>query len=143
MSGNSKFIEINLEWVDSKRLNLKINPFVTSSFKFYIKDKDISCHWVGHSKMRPIDVDEFFKRKSFNYETYQTLKFNDQTEEPVDEEDITEEVCANPDKIDAESIFHPGDIPIKKVEVNEKTEEPVDAADITEETRANLDNTDG
>ena len=27
----------------------------------------MSCYWVGHSKINPIDVDEFFKRKSFNF----------------------------------------------------------------------------
>ena len=38
----------------------------------------MSCHWVGNSKIKPIDVDEFFYRKAFNDETYSTLKVNDQ-----------------------------------------------------------------
>ena len=41
---------------------MRIHTFRTSSFKFYIKDEDMSCHWVGHSKMNPIDVAYFFKK---------------------------------------------------------------------------------
>ena len=56
------------------RRNWQINPFCTSSFKFYIKDEDISCHWVGHSKMKPIDFDKLFKRKSKNDENDYEIK---------------------------------------------------------------------
>ena len=27
------------------------------------------CYWVGQSKMKPIDVDRFFKIKASNYES--------------------------------------------------------------------------
>ena len=43
--------------------------------------------------MNPIGVDEFFKRKSFNDETYSTLNFNEPTYKPVDAEYIMEEDC--------------------------------------------------
>ena len=33
--------------------------------KIYIKYEDMSCHWVGHTKMNPIDVDGLFKGKLF------------------------------------------------------------------------------
>ena len=46
--------------------------------------------WVGHSKMKPVDVEEFFKRKGFNKETYSTQKVKKSTEEQVYAEDITE-----------------------------------------------------
>ena len=48
----------------------------------------MSCHLVGHSKMDPIDIDESFL--TFNNEMDLALKFNDQTEEIVYAEDITE-----------------------------------------------------
>ena len=71
-----------------------------SSFKFYIKDEYISCHWVGYSKINPIDVAELFKIKAYNDEKDSTLKVDDQTEETVDTEDITEEAHANTDNLD-------------------------------------------
>ena len=40
--------------------------------------------------MKPIDVDKNFMINLFNNETYLTLKVNDQTEEPVDADYITE-----------------------------------------------------
>ena len=40
-----------LEWVNPKGRNMKINNFCTSLCKFYTKDEIIRCHWVGHSKM--------------------------------------------------------------------------------------------
>ena len=52
-------------------------------------------HWVAHSKMKPIDVFKFSKRKSFNEEIFLTLKFNKIPEEPVDAEIITVEACKN------------------------------------------------
>ena len=36
--------------------------FFISSHKFYIINKYISNHWVGHSKMKPIDVNKSFNR---------------------------------------------------------------------------------
>ena len=50
-----------IDWVNPKGRNLNINPFFTPPFKFYIKDKDTTYHWVGHFKMKLIDVDEFLK----------------------------------------------------------------------------------
>ena len=53
-----------IEWVYPKSRNVNINTFCTSGHRFYTKDKDMTCHWVGHSKMKPIDVDEFFNIKA-------------------------------------------------------------------------------
>ena len=32
------------------------------------------CHWVSHSKMNPICIDELFKIKSFKNETVSEIK---------------------------------------------------------------------
>ena len=39
------------------------NPFCTSSQNIYTKDKTTTNHWVGHSIVKPIDVDELFNRR--------------------------------------------------------------------------------
>ena len=30
-----------------------------------MKDHNKTAHWVGHSKLKPLDTDDFFKRKWF------------------------------------------------------------------------------
>ena len=42
---------------------MKENPFCKFSHKFNIKDKDMTNHWVGESKMKRIDTDELFDSK--------------------------------------------------------------------------------
>ena len=34
-----------------------------SSRKYYLKDNNKTAHWVGHSKLKSLDTDDFFKRK--------------------------------------------------------------------------------
>ena len=31
--------------------------------KYYLKDNDKTSHWVGHSKLKPQDLDYFYKGK--------------------------------------------------------------------------------
>ena len=38
------------------------NPFCVSSKTICFKDNKKSAHWVGHSKLRSLDLDELFKR---------------------------------------------------------------------------------
>ena len=38
----------------------------TSTFNYYIKDGNKSCHLGGNSKLKPIDYAAFFKRKYFS-----------------------------------------------------------------------------
>ena len=45
---------------------MKKNPFGISYHKFYIKDKYMVNHWIVHSKMKPIDIDELLDRKVIN-----------------------------------------------------------------------------
>ena len=47
-----------------------MNPFCALSFKLCINDKYMSCHWIGYSKMKPINIGELFKRKD------PTMKWN-------------------------------------------------------------------
>ena len=66
---------------------MKKNHLCTSYHKFYIKDKDIKNHWVVHSKMKPIGVDEFFSRNIVINELESILNKDDKTEASVAAED--------------------------------------------------------
>ena len=37
------------------------------------------CHWFGHSKFKPTDVEKLFKRKASNNELGSTLNKNNKT----------------------------------------------------------------
>ena len=55
-----------LEWVDPKTTYKRVKPFSVSSKKFYINNNDRTAHFVGHSKLNPLDIVEFYKRKQTN-----------------------------------------------------------------------------
>ena len=55
-----------LEWVDPKSTPKIIKPFSVSSKKFYINNNDRSAHFVGRSKLKELDIDDFYKRKQTN-----------------------------------------------------------------------------
>ena len=50
-----------LEWVDPKSTPKRVKPFSVSSKKFYIKNNDRTAHFVGHSKLKELDIDDFMK----------------------------------------------------------------------------------
>ena len=50
-----------LEWVDQEMRKIKKNPFCSSTQQFYIKNGKLACHFVGHSKLNPIDCFQLFK----------------------------------------------------------------------------------
>ena len=50
----------------------------------------MTYHWVVHSKMKPIDVDELFNRKSSSNGSGSTLKVNEPINETVVSEETTE-----------------------------------------------------
>ena len=54
--------------------------------------------------MKPIKVDGFFKRKDFNDKIDSNLKFNEQIEQTVVAEDITEEYYKNTDMLNEAGI---------------------------------------
>ena len=52
-----------LEWVDLKTTPKTVKPFPVSSKKIYINNNDRTANFVGHSKLTPLDIFEFYKRK--------------------------------------------------------------------------------
>ena len=69
-----------MEWVVTKVLNVKKNPFLTSPQKFYIKDKTHTNHWFVHSLMKTIDVDELFNIRVIISEFEASLNDDDKIE---------------------------------------------------------------
>ena len=57
-----------LEWVDPKSIPKIVKPFSVSSKKFYINNNDRTAHFVGNSKLNPLDIVDFYKRKQMNEE---------------------------------------------------------------------------
>ena len=49
-----------LKWVNTRSREERKNLFCVSSIFF--KDNNKPEHWVGHSKLGSLDIDEFFKR---------------------------------------------------------------------------------
>ena len=62
MIGNFRYTGINLsEWIQGVVMKEKIN-FVCLLKKSCLKDNVKPAHWVGHSQLRSLDTDDFFKR---------------------------------------------------------------------------------
>ena len=57
-----------LEWVDPKSTSKRVKPYSVSSKKLYISNNDRTAHFVGHSKLKELDIDNFYKRKQMNEE---------------------------------------------------------------------------
>ena len=55
-----------LEWVNSKSRTKRVKHFSVSSNKFYINNNDRTAHFVGHSKLAPLDYVDFYERKDIN-----------------------------------------------------------------------------
>ena len=55
-----------LEWVDSKSTTKRVKSFSFSSNKFYINNNDRTAHFIGHSKLTPLDIVDFYERKQIN-----------------------------------------------------------------------------
>ena len=49
-----------LEWVDPKSTPKRVKPFSVSSKRFYINNNDRTAHFVGHSKLTPLDIVDFY-----------------------------------------------------------------------------------
>ena len=54
------------EWVNPRSRIEGNNPFFLPSKKFCYKDNDKNSYWVGHSKLRPLDLEDFLKEKIIN-----------------------------------------------------------------------------
>ena len=62
-------IPITLEhaWMGWSEINTqRVKPFSVSSNFFYTNNNDRTAHFVGHSKLTPLDIVESYKRKQTN-----------------------------------------------------------------------------
>ena len=53
-----------LECVDLKSTYKIDKPFSFSSKKVYINNNDKTAHFVGHSKLTPLDIIDFYNNKT-------------------------------------------------------------------------------
>ena len=49
-----------LEWFDPKTTPKRVKLFSVSSKNLYINNKDRTAHFVGHSKLTPLDIVDFY-----------------------------------------------------------------------------------
>ena len=77
-----------LEWVDPKAIPKIFKPYSVSSKKFYIINNDRTAHFVGRSKLKELDIDDFYKIKQMNEEMEAEMNKMDLTPENLaDSED--------------------------------------------------------
>ena len=57
-----------LEWVGLKYNPKRVKPYSLLSKKFYIRKSDRKDHFVGHSKLKELDINDSYKRKQMNEE---------------------------------------------------------------------------
>ena len=55
-----------LECVDPKTTPKRVKPFSVSSKTLYIDNNDRTAHCVGHYKLTPLYIVDFYKRKQTN-----------------------------------------------------------------------------
>ena len=55
-----------LEWVDPKSNPKIVKLFSVSSKTFYISKSDRKDNFVGNSRLKELDIDDFYKRKQMN-----------------------------------------------------------------------------
>ena len=71
-----------LEWVNTKSTTKRVKPFSVSSKKLYINNNDRTAHFVGHSKLTPLDCVDFYERKEINENMENEMKImNENIEE--------------------------------------------------------------
>ena len=63
-----------LELVGSKSTPKRVKPFWVSSKKLYINNNDRTAHFVGHSKLKELDIDDFYERKHTHEYTEAEMK---------------------------------------------------------------------
>ena len=63
-----------LEWVDTKSTPKRVKPYSVSSKKLYISNNDRTAHFVGRSKLKEWDIDDFYKRKQKNEDMEAEMK---------------------------------------------------------------------
>ena len=66
MIGNSNYIGTCLNGLIRNQHPKELKPFQFLQKKFYINNNDRTAHFFGHSKLTPLDIVEFYKRKQTN-----------------------------------------------------------------------------
>ena len=82
-----------LEWVDQKSTTKQVKPFSVSSNKFFINNNDRTAHFVGHSKLTPLDCVDVYERKQINENMETEMKEMDDklVENPFKDDDNFDE----------------------------------------------------
>ena len=52
-----------IEWVNQRNISEGKNPFCVSSKKFHLKDNNKTSHWVGHSKLKILALEDLYNIK--------------------------------------------------------------------------------
>ena len=83
-----------LEWVNPKSTTKRVKPFLVSSNKLYINNNDRSAHFVGRSKLTPLDSVGFYERKQINENMDTEMKVMNKKlmENPFKDDDNLDEV---------------------------------------------------
>ena len=69
-----------LEWVDPKYNPKRVKPFSVSLI-FHISKNDRKDHFVGHSRLKELDIYDFYKRKQTNEEMeYELMKMDSRSD---------------------------------------------------------------
>ena len=63
-----------LEWVDPKSTPKRVKPISVSTKEFYINNNDRTAHFVGHPKLKELDIDAFYERKQTNEDMEAEMK---------------------------------------------------------------------
>ena len=66
MIGNSNYIGTCLNGLIQNQPPKIVKPFSVSSKKLYINNNDRTAHFVGHYKLKELDIVDFYKRKQTN-----------------------------------------------------------------------------
>ena len=63
-----------LKWVDLKPNPKRFKQFSVSLKTFYINNNDRTTHFVGHYKLKKLDIDDFYERKQTNEDMEAEMK---------------------------------------------------------------------
>ena len=63
-----------LEWVDHKSTPKRVKPISVSSKTIYINNNDRTAHFVGHSQLKELDINDLYKRKQTNEDMEAEMK---------------------------------------------------------------------
>ena len=68
MIGNSNCIGTSFNGLILNIPPKELNPFLSLQKNNYIGKNDRTAHFVGHSRLKELDINDFYKRKQMNEE---------------------------------------------------------------------------